>query len=131
MTKVLTFLTKAFKTGEVANTLHNFLTGGEAVDNAGDDIIVYPKEIDAILDRLHIERVDIMKEGGIAQPSVNIYLLNTEYSDAQWDDLRRAASRTLYAHPLFGMGKYYKGWICGKCHGVTHPPPWPMPLPPP
>jgi len=62
MAKVLTFLTKAFKTGEVANTLHDFITGGEAIDNTGNDIIIYPEEVDAILNRLHIERVDMMKE---------------------------------------------------------------------
>jgi hypothetical protein len=121
MTKVLTFLTKAFRNGEVASTLRDIIAGGETVDNAGDEIIIYPEEIDAVLDRLRIERIDIMREGGILQPSVNIYLPGAEYSDKQWADLRYAASRTSYAHPLFGIGKYYKGWTCGKCHGVTHP----------
>jgi hypothetical protein len=121
MTKVLTFLTKAFKSREEANTLHNFITGGRATDEAGDDIIVYPEDIDAILNKLSIKRVDIMKEGGIVQPCVNIYLLETEYSGKQWDELRQAADRTSYAHPLFGRGKYYKSWICSRCHGTTHP----------
>jgi hypothetical protein len=121
MTKVLTFLTTAFKKGEMASTLRELIAKGETVDDAGDEVIVGSEEVDAIIDRIHIERVDIMKEGGIAQPSVNIYLPDTKYSDRQWSDLRRAASRTSYAHPLFGMGKYYKGWTCGKCHGITHP----------
>jgi hypothetical protein len=121
MTKVLTFLTKAFKNGPVADTLQEFISGGKTIDDAGDKIIVYPEEIDNILDRLYVERIDIMKEGGIAQPSVNIYLHDVEYDDKQWDELRRAANRTSYAHPLFGIGKYYKSWTCGKCHGVTHP----------
>jgi hypothetical protein len=121
MTKVLAFLTKAFKNGAVADALRDIIAGGETVDNAGDEIIVYPEEIDAVLDRLQVERVDIMREGGIPQPSVNIYLPGAEYSDKQWADLRYAASRTSYAHPLFGIGKYYKGWTCGKCHGITHP----------
>jgi hypothetical protein len=121
MSKVLAFLTQAFQNGEVARVLHDIITGGETIDKAREDIIVSPDEIKVILSRLYIKRVDIMKEGGITQPSVNIYLLETKYNDKQWDDHCRAASRTLYAHPLFGIGKYYKGWICGKCHGVTHP----------
>ena len=87
----------------------------------GDDIIVYPDEIDAILDKLHIERINIMKEGGIVQPSVNMYLLDVNYDDKQWDELHRAAGKMSFTHPLFSIGKYYKGWICGKCHGITHP----------
>jgi hypothetical protein len=107
--------------GEVANAMCDLISGGKTVDDAGDEIIVYPEEIDFVLNKLHIERVDIIKEGGIAQPSVNMYLLKAQYSDKQWDDLRQAASKTSYAHPLFGIGRYYKGWICGRCHGVTHP----------
>jgi len=121
MDKILAFLTKAFKNGEVADVIRDLISGGKVVDEAGDDVIVYPDEIEMVLNKLYIERIDIMKEGGIPQPSVNIYLRGMDYDDKQWDDIRRAASRTSYAHPLFGVGKYYRSWTCGRCHGVTHP----------
>src|SRR6202011_516642 len=59
MPRVLSFLMKAFKNGAVANTLQDIISGGEAMDCPRDDIIIYPDEIDAILDKLCIERVNI------------------------------------------------------------------------
>ena len=121
MTEINEFISNAFRTGEMAAAIRNIMSKGQAVDQAGDDIIIDQDEVDGIVDKLYIERVDLAKGPNIPQPSINLYLLNVDYSDDEWNLLRKAASKTAYVHDLHGVGRYFPGWTCALCHGVTHP----------
>ena len=121
MTEINEFISNAFRTGEMAAAIRNIMSKGQTIDQAGDDIIIDQDEVDGIVDKLYVERVDLAKGPNIPQPSINLYLLNVDYSDDEWNLLRKAASKTAYVHDLHGVGRYFPGWTCALCHGVTHP----------
>ena len=121
MTEVANFISNAFRTGEVAATIRTIISKGQTVDSAGDEIIVGQQEVDEVVENLYVERVDLAKGHNIPQPSINLYLMNTNYNDEEWKLLRKAASKTAYVHDLHGVGRYFPGWICALCHSVSHP----------
>jgi len=105
----------------MAAAIRTIRSKGQAMDAAGDEVIVGQEEVDEIIDKLHIERIDLAKGQNIPQPSVNLYLMDADYNDDEWRLLRKAASKTMYVHDLHGVGRYFPGWTCALCHGVTHP----------
>jgi hypothetical protein len=121
MTTVAEFISNAFRTGEMAGAIRTVLAKGQTVDGAGDDIIIGQEEVDEIINKLYVERIDLAKGPNIPQPSVNLYILDTDFNDDEWKLLRKAANKTTYVHDLHGVGRYFSGWTCALCHGVTHP----------
>jgi hypothetical protein len=116
MTEISEFISNAFRMGEMATAIRNIVSKGQAVDQAGDDIIIDQDEVNEV-----VERVDLAKGPNIPQPSVNLYLMNVNYTDDEWNLLHKAASKTAYVHDLHGVGRYFSRWTCALCHGVTHP----------
>jgi hypothetical protein len=121
MTEVVEFISNAFRTGEMASAIRTILAKGQTVERAGDEIIIGQEEVDEVIEKVYVERIDLAKGPNIPQPSVNLYIMDTDYNDDEWKLLRRAASRTTYTHDLHGVGRYFPGWTCALCHGVTHP----------
>lgn len=121
MTEILDFILNTFRTGEMATAICTIVSKGQITDQAGDEVIVGQEEVDEIINKLYIERVDLAKGPNIPQPSINLYLMDVDYTDDEWRILRKAASKTMYVHDLHVVGRYFPGWICTLCHGVTHP----------
>lgn len=121
MVEVIDFISEAFRTGEMAAAIRAIISRDQAVDMAGDEVIVGQEEVNEVIDKLHVERVDLAKGQNIPQPSINLYLMDANYTDEEWRLLRKAASKTVYVHDLHGVGRYFSGWTCALCHGVTHP----------
>jgi hypothetical protein len=121
MTVVMEFISNAFRTGEMVGAIHTVLAKGQTVDGAGDDIIIGQEEVDEIINKLYVERIDLAKGPNILQPSINLYILDTDFNNNEWKLLCKAANKTMYVHDLHGVGRYFSGWTCALCHGVTHP----------
>ncbi|KIM85046.1 hypothetical protein PILCRDRAFT_87337 [Piloderma croceum F 1598] len=111
MTEILDFILNTFRTGEMATAIRTIVSKGQITDQAGDEVIVGQEEVDEIINKLYVERVDLAKGPNIPQPSINLYLMGVDYTDDEWRILRKAASKTIY----------FPGWICALCHSVTHP----------
>ena len=121
MTEVNEFILNAFRTGEMAATICNIMFKGQAIDQAGNNIIIDQDEVDRVVDKLCVERVDLAKGPNIPQPLINLYLLDVDYTNDEWNLLHKAASKTAYVHDLHGVGRYFPAWTCALYHGVTHP----------
>jgi hypothetical protein len=121
MSEVIDFISSVFQTGEMAAMIRTIISWGQSVDMAGDEVIVGQEEVDEIINKLHAERVDLAKGPNIPQPSINLYLKDIDYTNDEWKLLCKATSKTAYVHDLHGVGRYFSGWTCALCHGVTHP----------
>jgi hypothetical protein len=121
MTEVNEFISNTFRTGEIATAIRNLMSKGQAIDQARDNIIIDQDEVDGVVDKLYVERVDLAKGPNIPQLLINLYLLDFDYTDDKWNLLRKAASKMAYVHDLHGVGRYFPAWTCALCHGVTHP----------
>ncbi|KIM79696.1 hypothetical protein PILCRDRAFT_90044 [Piloderma croceum F 1598] len=121
MTEVIKFISNAFRTGEMAAAIHTIISKGQAIDTVGDKVIVGQEEVNEIIDKLYIERIDLAKGQNIPQPSINLYLMDTDYNNDECKLLHKATSKTTYIHDLHGVGRYFLGWTCALCHEVTHP----------
>jgi hypothetical protein len=121
MTAVVEFISNAFQTGEMAGAIRTVLAKGQTVDRAGDNIIIGQEEVDEIINKLYVERIDLAKGPNIPQPSVNLYILDMDFNNDEWKLLHKAANKTTYVHDLHSVGRYFSRWTCALCHGVTHP----------
>lgn len=89
----------------------------------GDAIMDSSAAVFNIMFKFHIGILETKSHGGVDEPTVNMYLelpASAEL-DRAFPNLVEAASRLTFETPLSGNGRFFAGFFCLNCRGMTHP----------
>lgn len=90
---------------------------------AGDAIMDPEAATMRVLTKLTLGVLNTKTAGGIEEPTINLYLelpASTEL-DRAFPTFIEAAHRVCFDTPLTGTGRFFPGFNCINCRGITHP----------
>lgn len=91
---------------------------------AAGDIIMDPDAATIrVMTKLSLGILNTKSPGGVEEPTVNLYLelpASTDLDQA-FPTFIEAAHRVCFDTPLTGTGRFFTGFVCVNCRGITHP----------